>query len=600
MFILFISFIIAFPSTLPIHTAYAAGKSNGELHAFYPSNAVFSEQMQSYIDSVDSVSFAWSRIDAETPESLNTVKEKNGNNGFYYPEDYLQPVKYAKSMGKSIQLNIYMDGSDGATLLPYDDKQSVMIQTIIDCMQTDITQGEGIYFDGVVIDFEGLCNNDGNGSSILYDGKQISTYFVEFLTQLKEQLNSIGKKLYVAVNPGIYYDGYDYAGILNIADRVIVMAHDYEPSKRERLTKSQVEQYSGYDALQPVNSPAPAQLVRQALNEMQSAADDSSELSKVWLQIAFDSAQWQFDASSAEDFEELSGTTLCREKRLTPLYKSIKARVDNSDGYGQNITYGYNNELQCPYIHYYNSNDKSWNMIVYEDSNSISAKIDLAKAYGLGGISVWSLANMPDYNDTMGKKYHLDGWSTIISKMNAYGTKPAGNSRYVSFTDKAVEQSVRLKLGKPSGKITVSDTQSIYRLKLSEGVKSLKDLKKLTNLEYLYAGQLKLKDISSLGNLTKLRVLYLQRNNISDISALKKLKKLEVLSLNGNKVSDLKPISGLTSLNKLYLKENKIKSVTSLKGLIHLSELYLEGNLISEYSSVKKIYPQLECDFVIN
>jgi internalin A len=79
----------------------------GELHAFYPSNAVYSEQIQKYIDAVDSLSFAWSRIDAADPGNLNVVKGKNGNSGFYYPNDYLLPVKYAKNKGKPIQLNIY-------------------------------------------------------------------------------------------------------------------------------------------------------------------------------------------------------------------------------------------------------------------------------------------------------------------------------------------------------------------------------------------------------------------------------------------------------------------------------------------------------------
>lgn len=577
---------------IPMKSAVASDQSGGELHAFYPSNALFGEQVKKYIDDVDSLSFAWGRIDSYDPGTVNTVKGKNGNNSFYYPADFIQPVEYAKSQGKSIQLNIYMDKSDCIKLLPYEDKRAAMIKAITNNMEADISQGNGIYYDGVVIDFEGLRNTDGSNTQILYEGKPISTYFIKFLSELKAKLKPLAKKMYVAVNPGLYYDGYDYANIMHVADRVILMAHDYEPT--EKLQKNQVQQYTGYNALEPINSMAPIQMVRQALNEIKGAASDSAELSKVWLQITFDSAQWQFDVKSAKAWESIDNTSLSREGRSIPLYKSIKARIDNTDGNGSYITYGYNNELQTPYIQYYNTPDKSWNIILYEDSNSIGAKIDLAKSYGLGGISLWSLSNVPDYTDPIDLKFHLDGWSTILDKMNSYDKQPIRSREYVKFTDSSVEQAVRKKLGKPTEAITKFDLQRIYRLKLPQGVTKLVDLKYLTNLEYLDAQKLGIKDITVITKLKKLRVLYLQRNNISDISALKKLTKLEVLSLNGNKITDLKSLSKLTTLEKLYLKENKITSVTLLKGLTNLKELYLGGNKITDYSPINKLSQNID------
>ncbi len=566
-------------------TVSAAEEDENVLHAFYPSNAVFSQQIQKYIDSVDSLSFAWSRIDAEAPELINIQKGRNGNWGFYYPENFTQPVEYAKSKGKSIQLNIYMDGSDCSKLLPDADQRGIMIKAITEHLRTDITSGKGIYYDGVVIDFEGLRNTSGDKKALYYNGKQISYYFIQFLTELKQQLNSMDKKLYVAVNPGIYYDGYDYASILDIADRVILMAHDYEPT--EKLQKSQVKQYTGYNALEPISSMAPIHLVRQALNEIQKAAPDQSAISRVWLQITFDSAQWQFDVKDAKSWEKLSDTSLSRAGRLTPLYQSIKARVDNADGQGKNITYGYNNELQTPYIQYFNSSDQSWNIILYEDSNSIRAKIELAKAYGLGGISLWSLANVPDYTDTKGKEFYLDGWTTILDQMSGYADQP--KKQYVSISDAGVEQAVRNKLGKASGKLTAAELQTIYRLKLPKGVKSLQDLKNLPNLEYLDAQQLGIKDITGLGSLKKLRVLYLQRNSIADISALKKLTKLEVLSLNGNQIAGITSLASLTGLKELYLRENKIADMTAVSKLSSLEVLEIGMNSIRKADAVKKL-----------
>ncbi len=559
--------------------------NTGELHAFYPAYVAFSEQMKQYINSLDSLSFAWSRIDSEDPATLNTVKGKNGNYGFYYPADYLQVVKYAKSQGKSIQLNVYMDGSDSTVLLPDAVKRQTLVQTIMNGMMADISTGEGIYYDGVVVDFEGLCNTDSKKNPILYNGQQISMYFVQFLTELKTQLTTSGKKLYVAVNPLLYYDGYDYASIMGIADRVILMAHDYEPTGQ--LQKKQVEQYTGYDALQPIDSLAPIGQIRLALNDMKNAAVDSAQLSKVWLQLTFDSAQWQFDANSTTEWAALDGATLSRKGRSAPLYSSIKSRLDNVDGNGKNISYGYNNDLQSPYIQYFNSSDKSWNVILYEDSNSITSKIELSKEYGLGGISIWSIGNVPDYNDSTGLKYHLNGWSTILTEMSSFATLSAEQTQTVTFTDTAVEQAVREKLGNKTGSLTISDMQSIYRLKLPAGTLSLNDLKMLTNLEYLNAGNLSLKSITALSTLKNLKVLYLPQNSISDVSPLKSLTELQVLSLKGNQIASISSLSGLTNLQKLYLSENKLASVSSLSKLTNLEVLELSNNSIQKVDGLK-------------
>lgn len=75
-------------------------------------------------------------------------------------------------------------------------------------------------YEGVTIDFEGLR------------GSTLKQNFVAFLKELDTALTAEGKSLYVAVHPatkdGSYYDGYDYKAIGEIADKVIMMAYDYE------------------------------------------------------------------------------------------------------------------------------------------------------------------------------------------------------------------------------------------------------------------------------------------------------------------------------------------------------------------------------------
>jgi internalin A len=559
----------------------------GELHAFYPAMVSFSDQLKTYIEELDSMSVAWSRFDALDLGTLNTAKGKNNNYGFYYPTDYSEVIDYAKEKGVTVNLSIYMDNKDAIKLLPYNDLQESMIQSIISAVQTDINTGKGLYYDGVVIDFEGLRNTNSSKIPLYYEGEQISIYFNQFLKQLQPQLSAIGKNLYVAVSPRVDYDGYDYKEILKIADKVILMAHDYETTSQ--ITKSQVLQFTSYDYLNPLDSLAPINKIRVALNDMQSAADSTSDLKKVLLQLCFDSAQWQFDLKSPKEWDSLNASTLSKSNRSIPTYSKIKARLDNADGYGENITYGYNKELQSPYIKYYNTKDQTWNLILYEDSNSITAKMDLARYNSLGGISVWSLGNISNYNDASGITYYLNDWDTILSNMASFNSMPVGADTNISFTDVAVEQSVRNKLGKTSGNLTLFDLQSIYRLKLADGVKSLVDIKKLINLEYLNIQNQGLKKINDLKYSTNLKVLNLKNNQISDLSPLAKLVNLEVLKVDMNKISDLQPLVKLTKLQELYLPENKITSITPLKNLTKLKVLSLNRNSITNLKSLTKL-----------
>ena len=564
-----------------------AETASNEIHAFYPAYVSFSEQLQGYIDDVNSVSFAWGMFETNNPGYLNTIRGLNGNYDFYYPKDFIQPVTYAKSQGKSIQLSIFMSGKGSANSLPNEDIQFTMIQSIVPLMQQDITDGNGIYFDGVVIDFEGLRDTDNSKNPILYNGLPISTYYIEFLTKLKEVLQPMGKKLYVAVNVRDYFDGFNYAEILKIADKVILMAHSYDPSSSLLITKNQALQYTGEKPTK-VNSLAPILNVQKALTDMQTATSDPADLKKVLLQICFDSAQWKFDVETPDEWTYLDESTLSRSGKSSPTYKTLKALIDNTQGYASDISYGYNDVLQSPFLQYFNNQDYSWNVILYEDSNSIAAKIDLVQSMGMGGISVWSLSNVPDYNDPKGLEFHLDDWDTIISKMN---TEPI---TYITFTDPGIEQAVREKLDIMDDGITQEDLNEITSLTLSEGVESLDDLTMLVNLETLDAQHLNIKDITALGSLPNLKWVNLNYNQISDISPLKNLKKLESLYLNNNSIVSIKSLSELTALQKLGLRSNKITYLLALSKLTRLKVLNLGDNSITYIKSLSGLNNLIE------
>lgn len=560
--------------------AQAAAVKKLELHAFYPSRVTFSDNLKKYIDSIDSASFLWGRLDSDLTDGINTTFGENGNKDFYYPADYIEVLKYAKSKNKSIQMGIFSDSANAEKILPYKEQRDKAIQSIVDLMKNDISQGSNIYFDGVVIDIEGL------------NGQKMSSAFNQFLKELKLRLAEINKKLYVAVNALRYYSGYDYSTISQVADRMIIMAHDYEPSTK--LTKEQVMQYSGYDSLNPVDSLAPIKEIQRVMEDVKKYVSKNN-LNKIMLQVSFDAAQWRFQVPKGSTWGKVAKKALSLEVLPPPTYKMLYDRVINKDGNGKSITYGYNNELESPVMQYFNTSNNTQNICLYENSRSVKAKIDISKQYGIGGISLWSLSNVPDYTDKTAKIYGLDVWDTIIKSIPI--TAPVPQIK-VTFTDKVVEKAVRTKISKPSGTLYKSDLAKVYRLKIPTGYKNLNDLKLLTNLEYLDLSNTKLTSVSPLASLKNLRVLYLYKNSIKDISPIKGLTKLEVLSINGNKVSSISVLAGLTNLTELYIRENIITDYSPIAKLKNLNILYLKGNKLTNYTKLQTIKKGLiECDF---
>ncbi|MHB8064835.1 MAG: leucine-rich repeat domain-containing protein [Ruminiclostridium sp.] len=571
----------------------AAVQQKLELHAFYPAGLAFSAQSQKYMASLDSISFAWGRLYADLSEGVNTTLGQDGNTMFYYPKDYVDVLKYAKSKNKAIQLSIYSDSLNAAKILPYKEQRDKAINAITELLKKDVSDGEQIYFDGIVIDIEGLQNKDLKGNSVFINEQTIGSWYTQFLKELKSELNKINKKMFVAVNPLLNYTGYDYKEIAATADKMLVMAHDYEPVTE--LNRTQILQYTGYDCINPIDSLAPIKKLQLAMEDIKKYVK-TSDLKKVILQINFDAAQWRFAIPAGSSWDKTSKLAMSMEARNTPTYQMINARVQNKDGKGVGITYGYNNELESPFILYFNSEDKTQNILIYENSKSIKAKIDLVKKYGLGGISLWSLANVPDYTDTAAKVYGLDVWSSILSSLSI-STNVVSETK-VTFVDKVVETAIRKRVSKTTGTIYKSDLSKVYRLAVPAGVKTLVDLKQLTNLEYLDLNSTQTTNISVLSYLKNLRVLYLQRNSITDISVLKGLTKLEILSINGNKVSNISALSSLSQLKELYIRDNRITDFSPITNLKKLNSLYLIGNKSAKYTKLDNIKKGLlEYDF---
>ncbi len=77
---------VAFSLVSPFSTdAQSLQQQKLELHAFYPAQATFTDKAKKYIDSLDTVSFAWGRLYSDLTNGVNTTYGENGNTDFYYP-----------------------------------------------------------------------------------------------------------------------------------------------------------------------------------------------------------------------------------------------------------------------------------------------------------------------------------------------------------------------------------------------------------------------------------------------------------------------------------------------------------------------------------
>ena len=371
-----------------------------ELHAFY---AIKSYEQLGMIQDLDSVSFGWSRLEYdESNDSFSAAVTRNGKSDFFIPEGYAEPLNTARQSNLPIQLNLFASNetkvqnpSNGEKLgivehlLTDTDAQSEVVLQVVQALNNTQVGNDAISFDGIVVDFENLR------------GEELKKLYNEFLLKLKEELVKNNKKLYVAVHPKrgngqAYYDGYDYRIIGEIADRVILMAHDYNAVS---LTES--EMAAGYNdtPLTPISE------IYYALKAIVDKNTGVADLSKVWLQISFDTVQWK-----------MAEGKVINQNAFRPSYGQLRDRMMSNES-GIDLSLKYTERLQNPWLTYYNNSDGTDNIIWYEDTRSVYAKIELAKLFGINGISLWRLGNIPDFEETEGNGTYLNVWQAIKNQL---------------------------------------------------------------------------------------------------------------------------------------------------------------------------------------
>jgi spore germination protein YaaH len=167
---------------------------------------------------MDAVSAGWSRLSMDAAHGVFLHTTSSGGNEWCIPASYEDITGYLEEGGTPLHLDVYLDGgSSGAVLLSEENRAAAVSAILAELEHSYDAIGKNPYV-GVTLDFEG------------FKGTALKEGYNAFLTELSLSLKAEGKSLYVTVQPataGEYYDGYDYRTIGELADKVILMAHDY-------------------------------------------------------------------------------------------------------------------------------------------------------------------------------------------------------------------------------------------------------------------------------------------------------------------------------------------------------------------------------------
>lgn len=331
-------------------------------HAFY---AISSYSQIQLAKSFDAVSLGWSRMTwtADGGASLNTTAQ--GGNEFRVPEGYASAIQELQSAGVRLHLSVYMDTASGLTdLLSRPEGRAQAVEAIMAEVGRPYDGLDANPYQGVTIDFEGLRAPQRES-------------FTQFLTALDAALEARNLTLYVAVMPatadGVYYDGYDCRAIGELADKVILMAHDYHAKDLSGFLRSTYYQNT---ALTPISSVYYS--LRTALDPDKGVQDPD----KLVLAISCASIAWETDEQGL----------LISETPLYPAAETIRTRMLGGADRGWSETY------HNPYLRYATPEGQHV-FLWYENGRSVGEKVSLARMFGVKNVSVWRLGLIPSYQD---------------------------------------------------------------------------------------------------------------------------------------------------------------------------------------------------------
>lgn len=182
--------------------------------------------------------------------------------------------------------------------------------------------------------------------------------YIEFVRNTRERLNVSGYEVSVALppktssdQPGLLYEGIDYAGLGNAADSVFLMTYEW-----------------GYKYGPPM-AVAPIPSVRRVLDY----AVSEIPVDKIYMGIPNYAYDWSLPYERGVTVAETVGNT-----------EAVRRAYE----FGTEILY--DEQSQAPYYYYTDENGIE-HVVWFEDVRSIIAKYDLVREYGFRGVGYWNL-----------------------------------------------------------------------------------------------------------------------------------------------------------------------------------------------------------------
>lgn len=342
------------------------------LHGFY---AISSYSQISLTASMDAVSLGWARMEytADGGPTVNTTSA-NGN-GWNIPQDPTAATSYFQQEHVPYNLCVFGSAADSVALSDGTTTSTVGAVTSSSASRAQAISalvGLSQSYSGLTIDFEGLKDQNG-----------LKENFVSFMTELRAALPA-GKSLYVCVQPGPYMDGFDFRALGQVCDKVILMAHDYRPPVSDLKVGSVPSESFAV---------TPFYKIYAALTEITDPDTGVQDKSKIALAVSMDTTGFQIDESGK----------VVESKYVRPALSTLAKRLAQSD-----TVITYSSTARNPYAVYTDENGLRYK-VWYEDAQSITDKIELARMFGINGLSIWRLGNIPTYDN-------YDIWSAVLEQ----------------------------------------------------------------------------------------------------------------------------------------------------------------------------------------
>ena len=143
----------------------------------------------------------------------------------------------------------------------------------------------------------------------------------------------------------------------------------------------------------------PFSSIFRALSSITDAATGVQDRSKIALAISFGTAGFQVDGNGL----------LASQTIYHPAQATIARRLAQPDTV---ITYDGSDRNPCAV---YTGDDGTVRyQLWYEDARSVTDKIELARMFGVNGVSLWRVGNIPSYAEDAALYY--DVWPAILAQ----------------------------------------------------------------------------------------------------------------------------------------------------------------------------------------